>query len=571
MDTGVAAAAAAAAAALRVVYATVGGTARSLAESLAAAAGDTCAVCVSCASSWAAAPFESGTAAAAPVYAFIVSTAGDGEAPPSAQPLLEWLHRRAAEAEGEAAGKPLAGMRYCVFALGDSAYPRAKFALAGRRLDQLLHELGAERAYKMGVGDASGDVPSVFAQWARMVCKQLRRPLTGQAAVDDDEAEDVEDSVSSDGGVDRPMVLPGGRQRADLEAQGYHIIGSHSAAKQCRWTRNALRGRGFCYKYTFYGIRSHQCLEMTPSLACANKCVFCWRHHKNPVATQWKWLVDDPRQLVEEGIKAHQEMVRPLKGVPGVSAERYEEAFTVRHCALSLVGEPIMYPRINEFMSELHHRGVTSFLVTNAQLPSAIASLCPVTQLYASADAGNADTLKRVDRPLFEDSWQRFEACLDELAKKRQRTVLRVTLVKDWNFDPPSQYAALARRGKPHFIEIKGATYCGGEGNVLTMRNIPWHDEVLQFAKDMEVELSDEYAIASEHIHSCCVLLARKSLYHDGQWHTWIDQEKFMQLVNADGSPDFSAEDYSVPMPEWAQFGSSTRGVAPSEQKVPHK
>ena len=29
---------------------------------------------------------------------------------------------------------------------------------------------------------------------------------------------------------------------------------------------------------------------------------------------------------------------------------------TVRHCALSLVGEPIMYPRINELVGELHRR-----------------------------------------------------------------------------------------------------------------------------------------------------------------------------------------------------------------------
>ena len=45
-----------------------------------------------------------------------------------------------------------------------------------------------------------------------------------------------------------------------------------------------LRGRGGCYKHAFYGIESHRCMEATPSLACANKCVFCWRHHTNPGA-----------------------------------------------------------------------------------------------------------------------------------------------------------------------------------------------------------------------------------------------------------------------------------------------
>ena len=40
-------------------------------------------------------------------------------------------------------------------------------------------------------------------------------------------------------------------------------------------------------------------MEATPSLACANKCVFCWRHHDNPVGTSFRWEVDDPHELVE--------------------------------------------------------------------------------------------------------------------------------------------------------------------------------------------------------------------------------------------------------------------------------
>lgn len=61
-----------------------------------------------------------------------------------------------------------------------------------------------------------------------------------------------------------------------------------------------------------------------------------------------------------------------FSGVPGVKAERFEEAMNVQHCALSLVGEPIMYPEINEFIELLHGKGISSFLVTNAQFPDAI-------------------------------------------------------------------------------------------------------------------------------------------------------------------------------------------------------
>jgi len=61
-----------------------------------------------------------------------------------------------------------------------------------------------------------------------------------------------------------------------------------------------------------------------------------------------------------------------VAGVPGVKTERFEEGLQPRHCALSLVGEPIMYPQINEFVELLHGKGISSFLVTNAQFPDAV-------------------------------------------------------------------------------------------------------------------------------------------------------------------------------------------------------
>jgi Fe-S oxidoreductases len=68
----------------------------------------------------------------------------------------------------------------------------------------------------------------------------------------------------------KEMVTP--KQAVALKKEGYRIIGTHSAVKLCRWTKHQLRGRGGCYKHTFYGITSYQCMEATPSLACANKC-----------------------------------------------------------------------------------------------------------------------------------------------------------------------------------------------------------------------------------------------------------------------------------------------------------
>ena len=76
----------------------------------------------------------------------------------------------------------------------------------------------------------------------------------------------------------KEMVPKNSPTYTSLTKQGYSIVGSHSGVKICRWTKSALRGRGSCYKFSFYGINSHQCMETTPSLSCSNKCVFCWRH-----------------------------------------------------------------------------------------------------------------------------------------------------------------------------------------------------------------------------------------------------------------------------------------------------
>jgi tRNA wybutosine-synthesizing protein 1 len=169
-------------------------------------------------------------------------------------------------------------------------------------------------------------------------------------------------------------------------------------------------------------------------------------------------------------------MIKQAKGIIGVIPERWEEAHTIKHCALSLVGEPIMYPHINEFCQGLHRHQISSFLVTNAQFPGKIAALDPVTQLYVSIDAATKETLKAVDRPLFKDFWERFLNSLDALREKGQRTVYRLTLVNGWNMKEVDEYVKLIGRGQPALIEIKAVTYSGkSDASNLTIQNSPWH------------------------------------------------------------------------------------------------
>ena len=106
----------------------------------------------------------------------------------------------------------------------------------------------------------------------------------GSGGDDDDEETQAEPEAGSEDDLDMEDIGAGGvvgekkemvtdQLRANLTKQEYKIIGSHSGVKLCRWTKAQLRGRGGCYKHSFYGIESHRCMETTPSLACANKCV----------------------------------------------------------------------------------------------------------------------------------------------------------------------------------------------------------------------------------------------------------------------------------------------------------
>ncbi|KAH9300010.1 hypothetical protein KI387_011593, partial [Taxus chinensis] len=553
----------------------------------------------------------------------VVSTWEDGKPADNAAFLAQWLDE--SSKDFRVGGGLLNSCKFAVFGIGSKAYG-STYNQAARAFFHQLKDLGANELLPVGLGDQDeGNLDKIFGDWSRRLIdsltEKLEKPLSTEYNLadeaftdyysDGDSEEyhkentpeaagiiDLEDVVGKasftspkNGGSrkqfgkvnrlvkgfneDEPlfteengpkaMVTP--VIRASLEKQGYKIIGSHSGVKLCRWTKSQLRGRGGCYKHSFYGIESHRCMETTPSLACANKCVFCWRHHTNPVGKSWRWKLDDPLQIVEGAIDQHTKMIKQMKGVPGVTQERLTEGLTPRHCALSLVGEPIMYPEINTLVEELHRRRISTFLVTNAQFPEAISSLRPVTQLYVSIDAATKERLKAIDRPLFADFWERFIDSLKALRDKQQRTVYRLTLVKGWNTEELDAYTELFELGKPDFIEIKGVTYCGSSAtSTLTMENVPWHSDVKAFSEELVERSKGEYELACEHAHSCCVLLANSSKFKvQGQWFTWIDYERFHDLV-ASGKA-FSSEDYTAPTPSWAVYGASESGFDPGQAR----
>ncbi|KAI5362670.1 putative Flavoprotein-like superfamily [Septoria linicola] len=534
---------------------------------------------------------------------------------------------------------------YSVFGFGDrQEWPTEEEGYCSQavEVDRWMAKLtGKKRAFPLGTGDVKGDDAELrLEEWRRGVHSIVQDLSQGQglgegavgsgdpAESGDEASEDEEDgetlfptqrkstkrtttddledikapipvdftTTSSKKAVvpaaPKAMVPKESPTYSSLTKQGYTIVGSHSGVKICRWTKSALRGRGSCYKFSFYGIASHQCMEATPSLACANKCVFCWRHGTNPVGTSWRWTVDPPDQIFDGMTAGHYQKIKQLRGVPGVRAERFAEGMRIRHCALSLVGEPIFYPHINELLGMLHAQHISSFLVCNAQHPDQLRSLGPVTQLYVSIDASNKEQLRKIDRPLHRDYWERFTQCMDILREKRftHRTVFRLTLVKGFNIDEEAQgYADLVERARPGFVEVKGVTYCGtstSKGAGLSMENVPFYEEVQAFVLALEAELKKrglEYGIGAEHAHSCCILLADKTRFWkplqagqeqrtkyegEGRYHTLIDYPAFFKCVESGKA--FGPEDYTGgETAQWALWGNG--GFDPRDERVDRK
>ena len=335
-----------------------------------------------------------------------------------------------------------------------------------------------------------------------------------------------------------------------LKKQHYRVVGSHTAVKTCGWTKNMINGIGGCYKLKFYGIMSHQCMQMTPSISCANRCTFCWRDYKAPVAKEWEWNIDSPELIFEESLQAHHKLLEGFNKNKKTKQHMFEMSKNVKHVALSLTGEPINYPKINELVEKFNQNGISTFLVTNAQFPAEIKNLKPVTQLYISLDAPEKILLKEIDVPLFRDYWERLNKSLEYLAKKKQRTCIRLTMIKNKNMKAPEKYAELIKKSDTDFIEIKGYMHVGASIHRLSRDNMPSMEDIEQFTKKLMKHLPD-YEIVTSHKPSFVIMAAKKKYKQDGKWHTWIDFEKYDKLVNDPKTKDtFTTEDYLKETPK---------------------
>jgi tRNA wybutosine-synthesizing protein 1 len=271
-----------------------------------------------------------------------------------------------------------------------------------------------------------------------------------------------------------------------LQDQGYQLTGRHSAVKLCYWTRQSLTEGRDCYKGRFYGIESHRCLQMSPSIdSCNLHCRFCWRSQgweNDEMMAEY----DEPELLLDRSIEAQRRILSGFKGEDGVSVDRWEESRNPRHIAISLTGEPTLYPKMNRFLELCHERNITTFLVTNGTNPDALRALDPLpTQLYVSVTAPNREVFRRLTLPSDEHAWDHLLESLAILRDLPTRRVVRHTLVRGWNLGWVDQYADLDQIARPNFIEPKGYVYMGRSRQRLGTEHVPEHEEIAAFAGEL--------------------------------------------------------------------------------------
>ncbi len=306
----------------------------------------------------------------------------------------------------------------------------------------------------------------------------------------------------------------------EVYSKNYGLVLNHSGVQICSWNKKALRNQGVCYKQIFYGIDCHRCAQMSPSLVwCQQNCIFCWR--------QMEWMkkikmkkseVDDPIKIIEETVKQRKKLIVGIKGAYDSNKKLFDEAYELfpSHWAISLSGEPTIYPRLNELINLLKERKEVRsvFLVTNGQEPNHLLRLSKSnslpTQLYLSLDAPNKELFDKINKSLYKNGWARLNKTLKLMSKFNCRRVIRFTLIKGLNDDEKylKEYAKLFEMSKTDFIEVKAYMFLGLSRQRLKIENMPYHEDVINFSNKLAKFLKN-YSIINEHSPSRIVLFKR--------------------------------------------------------------
>jgi len=301
-------------------------------------------------------------------------------------------------------------------------------------------------------------------------------------------------------------------------------VADHSTVELCHWTKKSFRGEGTCYKHNFYGISTHRCMEFSPAgMYCENRCVYCWRPMEFYESMEMKpENVAEPEEIMTNLMAERKKLIMGHYGDPNQDKKKLDESLLPSHYAISLSGEPTMYPKLPKLIKHLKSLEATKsiFLVTNGQEPDMIQKLedenALPTQLYLSTNAADYQSFLKINRPRYDDSWERWNRTLKMLSTLDTRTVLRITLIRGYNNSEEMipAFASLLQQSNAHFIEIKSYMHIGRSINRLEYSDMLEMDEVRHFANKLSQE-NNAFTVMDESEISRIVILQNKKRFID--------------------------------------------------------
>lgn len=301
-----------------------------------------------------------------------------------------------------------------------------------------------------------------------------------------------------------------------LKKQRYHIVGRHSAVKACKWLHDSLVHNRVCYKEKFYNIKSHRCLQMTPAvLSCLTHCIYCWRVMPEDVGRDWDetfggpW--DGPEEILEGCLQEQRRLLSGYKDqvLSGkMKKEKYKEALNPNMVAISLSGEPTLYPKLGALMDLFKRRGFTVFLVTSGVLPQALERLSTEpSQLYISLTAPDSESHEKINRPLSPKLWQPLMNTLELSKSFHCPVVLRITAIRGLNMDHPEKFSKLVDLTNCSYVEVKAYMHLGFSTNRLTRKHMPDIEEIEEMGE--KISKQSGLSIVGKSEESRVVLLSR--------------------------------------------------------------
>ncbi|AFS81523.1 tRNA-modifying enzyme [Candidatus Nitrosopumilus koreensis AR1] len=301
-------------------------------------------------------------------------------------------------------------------------------------------------------------------------------------------------------------------------------VSDHSTVELCHWTKKSFKHEGSCYKHKFYGISTHRCMEFSPAgMHCENRCVYCWRPMEFYDSLEMKpEQVAEPKEILTKLMAERKKLINGYYGDSRNDKQRLDESLLPSHYAISLSGEPTMYPKLPELIKYLNSLEATKsiFLVTNGQEPDMIQRLqdedALPTQLYLSTNAADYESFLKINKPKYDDSWERWNRTLGMLKHLNTRTVLRITLIRNYNDQKEMipAFAKMFKESSPHFIEIKSYMHIGRSTNRLEHSNMLEMEEVKKFSEQVAKQ-SQIFSVMDESFVSRISILQNNKRFID--------------------------------------------------------